>query len=111
MKQRVISGLLIMVLVVPGIMMATPTQTYGATVSSGTVKVKSGFVRSAASSQSAVSFCVASGNEVAILGEEKGKDGNKWYKIAMGTATGYIRSDLVSKTDKKVLERNKKLGC
>ena len=102
MKQRVISGLLIMVLVVPGIMMATPTQTYGATVSSGTVKVKSGFVRSAASSQSAVSFCVASGNEVAILGEEKGKDGNKWYKIAMGTATGYIRSDLVSKTDKKV---------
>ncbi len=80
---------------------AYPIQTYGATVSSGTVKAKSGFVRAAASAQSAVSFCVSSGNEVAILGEEKGKDGKTWYKIAVGTSVGYIRSDLVSKTDKK----------
>lgn len=100
MKQRVISGSLIMVLTA-SIMMASPAQTYGATVSSGTVKVSSGFVRSAASSQSAVNFCVTSGNEVAILGEEKGKDGI-WYRIAVGDSTGYIRSDLVTKTDKKV---------
>ena len=101
MKQRVISGSLIMILTLTSIMMASPAQTYGATVSSGTVKVKSGFVRSAASGQSAVAFCVASGDEVAILGEEKGKDGT-WYKVAVGTSTGYIRSDLITKTDKKV---------
>ena len=75
---------------------------YSATVSSGTVKAKSGFVRASASAQSAVSFCVSSGNEVAILGEEKGKDGKTWYKVAVGTSTGYIRSDLVTKSDKKV---------
>ncbi len=90
------------VLITGSIAAAFPAQTYGAAVSSGTVKAKSGFVRSTASSESAVSFCVASGNEVAILGEEKGKDGKKWYKIAVGTSTGYIRSDLVSKTDKKI---------
>ncbi|MBO4267272.1 MAG: SH3 domain-containing protein [Lachnospiraceae bacterium] len=100
MKQRVISGSLIMILTA-SIMMASPAQTYGATVSSGTVKVSSGFVRTAPSSQSAVSFCVASGNEVAILGEEKAKDGI-WYRVAVGTSTGYIRSDLITKTDKKV---------
>ena len=95
-------GAVAAVLIIGSIAAAFPAQTYGATVSSGTVKAKSGFVRSAASSESAVSFCVASGNEVAILGEEKGKDGKKWYKIAVGTSTGYIRSDLVSKTDNKI---------
>lgn len=89
-------------LIIQSIAVACPEQTYGATVSSGTVKVKSGFVRSAADGKSAVSFCVASGNEVAILGEEKGKDGKTWYKVAVGTSTGYIRSDLISKTDKKI---------
>ncbi len=100
--KRFVMGTVAVVLTVVGITAAFPAQTYGATVSSGTVKAKSGFVRSAASAQSAVSFCVASGNEVAILGEEKGKDGKTWYRIAVGTSTGYIRSDLVSKTDKKV---------
>ncbi len=89
-------------LIIQSIAVASPEQIYGATVSSGTVKVKSGFVRTAADGKSAVSFCVASGNEVAILGEEKGKDGKTWYKVAVGTSTGYIRSDLVSKTDKKI---------
>ncbi len=100
--KRFVMGTVAVVLTAVGITAAFPAQTYGATVSSGTVKAKSGFVRSAASAQSAVSFCVASGNEVAILGEEKGKDGKTWYRIAVGTSTGYIRSDLVSKTDKKV---------
>ena len=99
MKRGFVMGIAAAVLV--GIA-AYPVQTYGATVSSGTVKAKSGFVRSSASAQSAVSFCVSSGNEVAILGEEKGKDGKTWYKVAVGTSVGYIRSDLVSKTDRKV---------
>ena len=101
MKCRIIMGVAA-VLLIQGIVAACPQQTYGATVSSGTVKCKSGFVRAAADGKSAVSFCVASGNEVAILGEEKGKDGKTWYRVAVGTSTGYIRSDLVSKTDKKI---------
>ena len=102
MKRHIIAGVLVAMLLVQGMALAFPLNVYSATVSSGTVKVKSGFVRSSASSQSAVSFCVSSGNEVAILGEEKGKDGNTWLKVAVGSSTGYIRSDLVSKTDKKM---------
>ena len=101
MRCRIIMGTVAAMLLAGSIATAFPVQTYGATVSSGTVKASSGFVRSSADPKSAVSFCVASGNEVAILGEEKGKDGNKWLKIAVGTSVGYIRSDLVSKTDKK----------
>lgn len=78
------------------------TNTYGATVTKGTVKVKSGYVRSAASTTSSVSFCVTNNEPVAILSEEKGKDGNTWLKIAVGNSTGYIRSDLITKTDKKI---------
>ena len=98
MSRRIVMGMTAAVLVIAAVF---PVQTYSATVSSGTVKATSGFVRSAASQSSSVAFCVSSGNEVAILGEEKAKDGSKWYKVAVGTSTGYIRSDLVSKTDKK----------
>lgn len=76
--------------------------TYGATVNQGTVKVRSANVRKDPSSSSQVAFCVASNESVAILGEEKGKDGNTWLKIAVGNSTGYIRSDLVTSTDKKI---------
>ncbi len=102
MKRRIVTGMLSVILVSQSLAVLFPVTAYSATVSSGTVKAKSGFVRSAASAQSAVSFCVSSGNEVAILGEEKGKDGKTWYKVAVGTSTGYIRSDLVTKSDKKV---------
>ena len=102
MKRSFITGMLCAILVSQGTAVMFPVNAYGATVSSGTVKAKSGFVRAAASAQSAVSFCVSSGNEVAILGEEKGKDGKTWYKVAVGTSVGYIRSDLVTKSDKKV---------
>ena len=101
MKRHIIAGMLTVVLLAGGMTFAYPSIVYGATVSSGTVKVKSGFVRASASPQSAVSFCVASGNEVAILGEEKGKDGNNWLKVAVGTSVGYIRSDLVTRSDNK----------
>ncbi len=100
--KRLFAGMLCVLLLTQGFAAAFPVNAYSATVSSGTVKARSGFVRSSASSQSAVSFCVSSGDEVAILGEEKGKDGKTWYKVAVGTSTGFIRSDLVSKTDKKI---------
>ena len=99
MKRRIIMGM-VAILMTQSIAALSPIQTYSATVSTGTVKTRSGFVRSSATSKSAVSFCVSSGDEVAILGEEKGKDGNTWYKVAVGTSVGYIRSDLVSKTNK-----------
>ncbi len=94
--------MLCVVLLAQCMAIAFPASAYSATVSSGTVKARSGFVRANASAQAAVSFCVSSGDEVAIIGEEKGKDGKTWYKVAVGTSTGYIRSDLVSKTNKKV---------
>ncbi len=101
MKRRIIMGM-VAILITQGVAALSPIQTYSATVSTGTVKARSGFVRSAATAQSAVSFCVSSGDEVAILSEEKGKDGNTWYRIAVGTSVGYIRSDLVSKTKKSM---------
>lgn len=38
------------------------------------------------------------GNRVDVLGEKKGTDGKKWYKIKIaGKYTGYIRSDYIRK--------------
>ena len=76
--------------------------TYGATATQGTVKAASGRVRKDASTSSDVAFCVTGNETVAILGSVKGSDGNTWYQIAVGTSTGYIRSDLVTKSDKKI---------
>ena len=100
--KRISSWVLAAMLLAEGIALAFPADVYSATVSSGTVKAKSGFVRASASTGATVSFCVSSGDEVAILGEEKGKDGKTWYRVSVGTNVGFIRSDLVSKTNKKV---------
>lgn len=78
------------------------TIVYAATVGTATVKAKSAFVRQSSSTKSETAFCVANGDSVAILSEEKGDDGKTWYKIAIGNSVGYIRSDLVTKTDKKI---------
>ena len=102
MKHRITVETLAAILLIQGIALAAPVEVHSATVSSGTVKGSSCFVRASAGGGSAVSFCVSSGDEIAILGEEKAKDGNTWLKIAIGTSVGYIRSDLVSKTNKKV---------
>ena len=102
MKRHNVLGIVAAILLTQGFVAAFPIQVHSATVSSGTVKTRSGFVRSSASTGSSVAFCVTSGDEVAILGEEKGKDGNTWYKVAVGTSTGYIRSDLVTKTSKSI---------
>ena len=78
------------------------TNVYAATVGTATVKAKSAFVRQGSSTKYATAFCVANGDSVAILSEEKGDDGKTWYKIAIGNSVGYIRSDLVTKNDKKI---------
>ena len=79
------------------------TNVYGATVNVGTVKARSAFAREDASGKAQIAFCVAKDDTVAILSEEKSDDDNKtWYKVAIGGSVGYIRSDLVSKTDKKM---------
>lgn len=75
---------------------------YGATVPSGTVKAKSGYVRTGTATSTDIAFCVKNGEEVAILATEKGKDGSTWYKVSVGESVGYIRSDLISKSDKKI---------
>lgn len=83
--------------------LACTNQIYAASVNSGTVKVKSGNVRQGASTSDAVAFGVKANDVVAILGEENGSDGNKWYKITIGGYVGYIRSDLVTKSDNKII--------
>lgn len=75
---------------------------YGYTAVKGTVKAKSGVVRESASKSAACAFCVKSGEEVIILSEEKGTDSDTWYKIKVLDSTGYIRSDLVTKSKETV---------
>lgn len=81
---------------------AFSNQIYGASVNQGTVKAKSGNVRQSASTTASVAFCVKADDTVAILGEEKDSSGNTWYKILVCESVGYIRSDLVTKTNNKV---------
>lgn len=76
--------------------------TYGATVAQGKVKVQSGKVRKSSTTASDVAFCVSNNETVAILSEEKGSDGKTWYKVAVGNSVGFIRSDLITKTEKKI---------
>lgn len=74
----------------------------GAVCNKGTVKAKSAVVREKASTASVCAFCVKSGEEIIILSEEKGKDDFTWYKIKVQNSTGYIRSDLVTKSKETV---------
>lgn len=82
--------------------MAFTNQIFGATVTQGTVKAKSVNVRQGSSTSAVVSFGAKENDTVAILSEEKGADGKVWYKVAIGESVGYIRSDLVTKTDNKI---------
>ncbi|MCR5268978.1 MAG: SH3 domain-containing protein [Lachnospiraceae bacterium] len=75
---------------------------FAATAVKGSVKCKSGIVRETASASSECAFCVKEGEDVLILSEEKGKDDQKWYKIRVQDKTGYIRSDLVTKSKETV---------
>ncbi|MBQ7562848.1 MAG: SH3 domain-containing protein [Lachnospiraceae bacterium] len=103
-KKGVLAALLVCVmsfqtiLPIPGVLVPA----YGYTAVKGTVTARSGFVRKEASTSSSCVFCVSKGDEVIVLGEKKGSDGRVWYQIQLGGSTGYIRSDLVSKSNIKV---------
>ena len=60
-------------------------------------------VRSEASTDSSQSGSLSSGDEIDVVGETTGSDGNLWYQFAGEVGgqmvTGYIRSDLVEVTE------------
>lgn len=68
--------------------------------STGTVIPASAKIRAEANTGSAAVGSATAGKTVNILEETTGSDGNIWYKVEVdGSTTGYIRSDLVNKTD------------
>ena len=84
-------------------MVVTGTRsTYAFTAVKGTVTCTSGKVRKEASTSASFAFGVRKDEEVTVIDEVKGNDGQKWYRIKVGESTGYIRSDLVSKSKEKV---------
>ena len=75
--------------------------TYAYTAVKGTVSCTSGKVRKEASTSSSFAFGVRKDEEVVVIDEKKGSDGRLWYRIKVGSSTGYIRSDLVTKSKTK----------
>ncbi len=67
------------------------------TAANGTVTCASGRVREAASTSGYVVCCVQKDEALVITDEITGTDGNKWYKVKVSGAEGYIRADLVKK--------------
>ena len=63
----------------------------------GTVTASAAYVRSAAGTDSVVVTKKSRGQTVDITGETQGTDGKKWYSVTVDGASGYIRSDLVTK--------------
>lgn len=72
---------------------------FGYTAVRGTITVKSGKARKEASTDSSMVFGVIKDETVTIIGEEKGKDGKTWYKVKVMNSVGYLRSDLVKKSN------------
>lgn len=64
----------------------------------GVVSVGSAKVRKEASTGSEVVAGVAQGSVVTIVDEVKDSAGKTWYKVTVENKTGYIRSDLMSKS-------------
>lgn len=83
-------------------------QVYGYSAVKGKVKASSAVVRESASTSSACAFCVKSGEEILILSEETKGDSVVWYKIQVLNSTGYIRSDLVTKSKETVEVKDEK---
>lgn len=73
------------------------TEVYAYTSANGTVVCASGRVREAASTSGYVVCCVQKDEALIITDEITGTDGNKWYKVKVSGAEGYIRADLVKK--------------
>jgi len=64
----------------------------------GTVNYRSVAVRGDASKESDVVAGLVEGDEVTIIDEKKGEDGQLWYAIITKNSTkGYVRSDLIRK--------------
>ena len=80
--------------------------TYGYQAVRGVVTVKSGMARKTASTKAAFVFGVVKDETVTIIDEEKGTDGALWYKVKVLNSVGYLRSDLVKKTNIKVKTEN-----
>ena len=67
--------------------------------STGTVTADSAKIRKETSTNSDVVSSVSSGTTVTITDEVQDSSGTLWYQVSVNGQTGYIRSDLVSKTD------------
>ena len=81
------------------VVMAVPESAYGYTAVRATVTVKSGKVRKTPSQKGQFVFGVIKDETVTVIGEEKGDDGKTWYKIKVLGSVGYIRSDLIKKSN------------
>ena len=92
----IISGMVLPTVMVTYIM---EQQVYGYTAAKGTVLCKSGMVRKDASTTASFAFGVVKDETVTITDEKKGSDGNTWYQISVSGSTGYIRADLVKKSE------------
>ena len=84
------------------VVMAVPESAYGYTAVRATVTVKSGKVRKTPSQKGQFVFGVIKDETVTVIGEEKGDDGKTWYKIKVLGSVGYIRSDLIKKSNIEV---------
>lgn len=65
---------------------------------SATVTANSAKVRSETTTTSSVVGSLTKGNTIEILDETKDAAGQLWYKVNVTGGTGYVRSDLVSKS-------------
>lgn len=81
------------------------TESLAGTSSAAKVRVvpSSARLRAEASTDSDQVGSLSSGDEIAVVGETTGSDGNTWYQVSGDingeTVTGYIRSDLVEVTE------------
>ena len=94
--------ILVTLCVALGVTVAMTQSAYGYTAVRATVTVKSGKVRKTPSQKGQFVFGVIKDETVTVIGEEKGDDGKTWYKIKVLGSVGYIRSDLIKKSNIEV---------
>ena len=94
--------ILVTLCVALGVTVTMAQNAYGYTAVRATVTVKSGKVRKTPSQKGQFVFGVIKDETVTVIGEEKGDDGKTWYKIKVLGSVGYIRSDLIKKSNIEV---------
>lgn len=99
--RRLVLSLLVItgVIITMTVTLMMKQQVLGYTAVKGTVLCKSGMVRKDASTASAFAFGVTKDEVVTITDEKTGSDGKVWYQITVSGTTGYIRSDLIKKSE------------